>query len=116
MAGKSTGAVVVKQRQKGTVYSLRFTAYGARRFITLGASADGWDRERAETELANVLADVRRGIWQPPVPVPVPVIEAPQEEPTFHVFASEWLCAREAEGLSERTVTDLRWSLVGHLL
>src|SRR5262249_11549718 len=45
---------------------------------------------------------------------------APVEErnasPTFHVFASEWLAARAAEGLAAKTVIDLRWSLTNHLL
>jgi integrase len=32
------------------------------------------------------------------------------------VFASEWLAAREAEGLAPKTIVDLRWSLSNHLL
>jgi integrase len=39
-----------------------------------------------------------------------------QDEPTFHEFSSEWLAGREAEGLAEKTITDLRWSLSNHLL
>jgi integrase len=37
-------------------------------------------------------------------------------EPTFHEFASEWLAAREHEGLAAKTIADLRWSLCNHLL
>ncbi len=43
---------------------------------------------------------------------PEPVAEVP----TFHVFASEWVAAREVEGLRPRTVEYLRWALTSHLL
>jgi integrase len=96
------------------VYALRFRAYGRRRYLTLGTAADGWSRARAEDELANVLADVRRGIWR--APDPPPRVDEPRPEPTFHEFASEWFAARETEGLAAKTLTDLRWSLTNHLL
>jgi integrase len=114
MARKATGQIVEKATNAGCVFALRFRAYGVRRYVTLGTDADGWDRRRAEVELENVLADVRRGIWR--APEPAPVVEVPREEPTFHVFASEWLAARELEGLAAKTIADLRWSLVNHLL
>jgi integrase len=95
------------------VYALRFRAYGERRYVTLGAAFDGWDLRRAEAELANVLADVRRGIWRPSQPEAV--IE-PKEEPTFHEFASEWVEARKHEGLRDRTIEDYTWCLSCHLL
>lgn len=34
----------------------------------------------------------------------------------FLVGEREWFAGREAEGLAEKTITDLRWSLSGHLL
>jgi integrase len=43
-------------------------------------------------------------------------VEVPKEEPTFHVFASEWYAARESEGLAVKTLVDLKWSLSNHLL
>src|SRR5918995_913334 len=66
MARKSTGEVLELPRKGGRAYAIRFYAYGKRRYITLGSVAEGWTRWRAEEELANVLADVRRGIWKPP--------------------------------------------------
>jgi integrase len=82
---------------------------------TLGRRSEGWTRKRAEQELENVIADVRRGLWQSPTPEPEP--EAPrQEEPTFHEFASAWFKRREAEGLRERSLEYLRWALTDHLL
>jgi hypothetical protein len=61
------------------------------RALTLGRRSEGWTSRQAEQELENVMADVRRGIWQPPAPNPEP--EPPRTEPTFHEFATEWLQA-----------------------
>jgi integrase len=114
MARPPTGQVLEREGRRGRTYALRFRAYGERRYVTLGGAEDGWDSRRAEAELANLLADVRRGIWRPQEPEQV--VEAPAEEPTFHVYASEWFAQREQEGLKPKTITDLRWSLVNHLL
>lgn len=96
--------------RSGTTFALRFRAYGRRHYLTLGNQRDGWSRGQAELELANVLADVRRGIWRPHEPPPEPA-----EVPTFHEFASEWLVAREPE-LAPKTIKDYRWALTDHLL
>ena len=112
MPKPSTGGVVVKQTARGLVYALRFRAYGRREYLTLGTSGEGWSRARAGEELANVLADVRRGIWRPPVSSVVP---APAEEVTFHRFASDWL-AEVSPMLRPNTVLDYRWQLSYHLL
>ena len=112
MARPATGQVLERRGKRGRTYALRFHAYGRRQYITLGS--EGWDRQRAEQELQNILAEVRRGIWQPPAPE-VDVKE-PAQEPTFHVFASEWIEARRLEGLSPRTIEDYEWALSYHLL
>jgi integrase len=114
MARPATGQVVERGRSRGVVFGLRFRAYGERHYVTLGGSWEGWSRKRADEELANVLADVRRGIWQPPRPAPV--VEPPKREPTFHEFASEWLEDRRSEGLARRTLDDYEWSITVHLL
>src|SRR5436853_2700595 len=88
-----SGSIVVNRGSRGTPYAARFRAYGSRRYVTLDAATPA----EAEQQLANILADVRRGIWRPTEPAPI--VEAPAEEPTFHRFASEWVAAREAEGL-----------------
>ena len=111
MARPAKGSVVRDERWSSTTYSLRFTAHGERRWTTLGSEADGWTQARAEQELADVLADVRRGIWRPAQPA-----VAPRAVPTFHAFASEWLAHRETEGLRPRTIEHLRWALTDHLL
>jgi integrase len=93
-------------------YALRFTAYGERRYQTLGSTEDGWTMARAEEELQNVLADVRRGIWRPPTPAASIKLEP---DPTFHEFASEWFGAHRGEWAAN-TVLDYEWQLRNHLL
>jgi hypothetical protein len=92
---------------------LRFRAYGQRRYVTLGSRDEGWDHGRAEKELRHVLADVERGTWQPAEAAPV--VEVKPDDPTFHVFASEWFSSIEGD-LREWTRLDYRWQLVNHLL
>jgi hypothetical protein len=60
MARKATGSVVVRAGARGKTYALRFRAYGERRYQTLGLDMEGWTRRRAEEELENVLASIRR--------------------------------------------------------
>ena len=117
MPRPATGTVVErKTRSKITSYSLRFRANGRRQFIHLGYSPS-WTRRRAEEELANVIADVRRGTWQPPS-----AVSAPKEAPTFHEFSSQWFAdqklegGRRGKGLTAAGVADLRWRLEIHLL
>jgi integrase len=114
MARKATGQLIVKCRSGDVVYAARVRSNGRRHYVTLGRRSDGMSEAKARTELENVLADVRRGIWRRPEPEPAVV--APREEPSFHAFASEWLAMREREGLGARTVEHYRWALVNHLL
>jgi len=107
------GQVIERKRKNGKVFAVRFRAYGKRRYLTLGTAAEGWTRRKAQDESENILADVRRGIWQP---YEAPQKEEPKPEPTFHEFASEWLFGLEAEGLSENTLKDYTWQLCNHLL
>jgi integrase len=113
MARRSTGGVVAPTGQRRS-WAIRFRAGGKRYTVALGRPEDGWNRQRAEDELANVLTDVRRGIWRPPMRAPEPSIED-RPEPTFHEFASEWFDG-VAPDLRERTRVDYRWRLSGHLL
>jgi len=111
MPRPASGQVLERDTVHGVVYALRFRAYGKRQYVTLGSREEGWTRTRAELELQNVLADVRRGTWVPPAPPPV----APPAELTFHEFASAWL-AEMAPSLRETTVDNYRWALSYHLL
>jgi integrase len=119
MPRPATGQVVVNKHRLSLTFAIRFRAYGLREYVTLGTSAEGWTQAKAQTELENVLADVRRGIWQPPAP---PVVEAPRQMPTFHEFASEWFerqkleGGRRGKGLSPAGAVALKWALCNHLL
>ena len=108
MARTASGQVIVRQGRRGRTYALRFRAYGRRRYLTLGTDSEGWDRRRAELELENVLADVRRGLWRPQEP------SQAVEPTTFHEFASEWLGSRD--DLRPSTVEVYRRQLTDHLL
>jgi integrase len=110
MARPARGQIVVNRGVRGTTYAARFRTNGKRYYETLTASTIA----EAEQQLEDILSDVRRGRWQPATPAPV-VAEA-LAEPTFHVYASEWLARRQQEGLKAKTVVDLRWSLELHLL
>lgn len=114
MARKATGQVIERRRGDRTVYALRFRALGERRYVTLGSSADSppWTRARAEAELANVLADVRRGLWQLPAPEPEPQVD---RNPTFHEFATEWFEGKRRE-VAPATEAAYFWELTHHLL
>jgi integrase len=112
MARTPYGQVIERQASRGTTFALRFRAYGERRYITLGGSWDGWTRSRAETELENVLADVRRGTWKPEARE---VVLAPKPDPTFHEFASEWFEHKRHE-LRPNTVAGYEYELSHHLL
>lgn len=110
MGRKATGSVIEPKDGRG--WAIRFRAYGKRHLVTLGSTEEGWHREKVDERLRHVLADVERGIWQPHEPAPV---EAPEDMPSFHAFASEWLAARRPE-LRPRTVRDYQWALSHHLL
>jgi len=108
VARPPSGAVLEKQTKTGRVFALRFSAYGQRRYVTLDVTS----RAEAEQELQNVLADVRRGIWKPPVE---PVVELTVDEPTFHAYASEWVARRRHE-VDARSAEHWQWALSNHLL
>ena len=112
MARESTGQVLERKGKRGITYAARVRAHGERHYLSLGYSWEGYTRRCAETELQNILADIRRGTWKPPQPEPV---AAPAGDPTFHEFSSQWFEARRHE-VAPRSVEDYRWGLTRHLL
>jgi hypothetical protein len=109
MARSSTGSVVEDHRGDEIRHGLRCRANGKRHYVSLGAVT----RAQAEQELHNVLADVRRGIWQPLASEPA--VETVVEKPTVHVLASEWVERRRHE-VDARSVEHWKWALSAHLL
>ncbi len=110
MARPAQGQVVERRTSGRRVFALRFQAYGRRRYLSLSA---GTSRSQAEEELANVLADVRRGVWRPRDPDTV-LVERLQD-PTFHEFASRWYAETVGEW-RQSTRADYLWQLEKHLL
>lgn len=111
MATRASGQVLERCWKRGRGYALRFRAYGKRRYLTLGFEEDGWTLERAEEELANVMADVRRGTWTQPGKGRK---AGPDDEnegiPTFGPFARELVAARRGE-VAESTIAKEEWAL-----
>lgn len=118
MAARYEGQVLERVWKSGRGYALRFNAYGERRYLTLGLEQDGWTRKRAEQELQNILADVRRGLWIPPDRTrrnnDTADGAAPDAGLLFGQFARDHVEARKPE-VRERTYDHMRWAL-GHLL
>ena len=110
MARPMTGSVTKHVGKDGRIYrSLRFTAYGKRRRVPLGAVS----AEDAETALRHTLADVERGTWTPPAAIEAP--PEPTAAPTFHEFAEEWWTLTK-DRLSPNTQADYWWRLTVHLI
>jgi len=61
MSRPATGQVLERHGKRGRSFGIRFRAYGRRHYVTLDVATEA----EARAELANVLADVRRGIWSP---------------------------------------------------
>jgi hypothetical protein len=110
---RQEGEVVERHWKRGRGYALRFRAYGERRYVSLGFERDGWDRRRAEEELQNVLADVRRGLWVPPRRGTARDRDGGPEErevPTLGRFAADLVASNEGQ-VSEATTRTRRWAL-----
>jgi hypothetical protein len=102
--------VIEHQGADGLTYrALRFTAYGKRRYLSLGPVT----ATDAERELRHVLADVERGTWQPPQAASPP--SEPDPVPTFHEYAEEWWIRTEKQ-IAVSTLANYRWRLESHLL
>jgi integrase len=127
MARPATGTILTLTLADGTrKFRLRFPAHGQRQDLVLHerpgckcGCGGGWSEPTARTELGDILARVRAGVWQGPQPPAESA--APEEPPTFHEYASAWL-QRKADGvsgdrpLSSSTLAHYRTALVKHLL
>jgi len=113
---RKEGGVLVRERRLGRGYALRFRAYGERQYLTLGFEHEGWDLAKAEVELQNVLADVRRGLWVPPKKKRRGARERAEsgEAQPFGPFAVD-LTESRAGQVAEKTTKHERWAL-GHLV
>lgn len=110
MAARPRGHVVERRLKSGRSYAIRFHASGRRRYLTLGRESEGWTRRRAEDELANVLADVRRGLWVESLPGARRSRRKEKREILFAAFA-DYLLAERRHQLSDAMCTYLEWGL-----
>jgi integrase len=106
-------------------FHLRFMVGSEREAVILHERAGcvcgcggGWDEPAARTELGNILARVRVGVWEPPKP-PV-AMEQYTASTRFAEYAEWWLGAKidgvlGGKPLAKNSEKDLRWRL-GHLL
>ena len=114
---RSQGQVLERTWKSGRGYALRFPAYGERQYLTLGLESDGWSRTRAEEELQNILADVRRGLWIAPDKHHRDnngYNGHQRDAPPFGPFARGLVAARKGE-VSDNTHGYQEWALT-HLL
>lgn len=116
MAKRTKGEVLVREWKAGRGFALRFSAYGERRYLTLGFEREGWSHRRAEEELENILADVRRGIWVPPRKKRRADGDAEEEaaRAIFGPFARRLVASRKGQ-VSDNHLAFMEWAL-GHLL
>ncbi len=107
---RATGTIIEKAGRGGeTVRALRFTAYGKRRYLTLGSVTAA----EAERELQRILADIEHGAWRAPRrgELPRQIVRVPG----FRAFAEEWWLCTESL-LARATQRGYRWRLDRHLL
>lgn len=93
-------------------YYLRVRARGDRHRLLLGTNHEGWSRARAQVELDRVMAQVRRGTWEPPTTARAATLA--DDDETVHHLLARWWRRRQPE-LSTRTVEDYEWR-ISHVL
>lgn len=116
MASRTGGQVLERTWKRGRGYAVRFWVSGQREYLTLGFERDGWNRKRAEEALADILAEVRLGIWVRPKKQRGRAREQEEdsEAPIFGAFARRLVASRKGQ-VGESQHNFERWGLM-HLL
>jgi integrase len=116
MASRTGGQVLERPWKRGRGYAVRFWVNGQREYLTLGFERDGWSRKRAEEALADILAEVRLGIWVRPKKQRGEAREQEEdsEAPIFAPFARRLVASRKGQ-VGESQQNFERWGLM-HLL
>jgi integrase len=123
MARTANGTIHTHVLADGTrAFHLRVRFDGARERIVLHeldgcacGCGGGWGEPAARTELGNILARIRVGVWQRPQP-PLPLQAVHHQAQTFADYARWWLEAKVTGELGDRpiaanTQSDYRWRL-----
>jgi integrase len=127
MAQPATGSIDTHPLADGTrAFHLRYRVAGQRERLVLHertacacACGGGWDERAARTELGNIQARVRAGVWRRALP---PAVRpSSHASPTFHEYSSRWLQAKIDGVIGDKpirpsTQSDYRWKLSSHLL
>jgi len=125
MPRQSSGTIEARTlADDSRVFHLRFRANGRREALALHerpgclcGCGGGWDEPAARTELGNVLAKVRLGLWERPTPsATVTLTGSSGEVPLFSDYAWWWLDAKidgilGSRPISDGTASDYRWRL-----
>jgi integrase len=118
MPRRATGTIEKHPWKDGrtVTFRLKVRAYGNRYRITLGTNHEGWSTERARVELEQIMRQIERGTWEPPVRREAPPNDLDRDE-TVRTTAYRWWQRRRTE-LSTNTQADYKWWLdhvLGHL-
>jgi integrase len=129
MARPATGTIDAVKLADGTrAFHLRFRIEGERERLILHerpgcacGCGGGWDEPSARTELGNVLARIRVGVWQRPQPPETLLQGETRAVPTFRDYSEWWLQAKidgvlGEKPIAENTANDYRRRLGVHLI
>jgi integrase len=125
MAKEATGTIEPRQLADGTrAFHIRIRVDGKREPITLHERAGcscgcggGWDEPRARTEMGNMIARVRAGVWERPSPPTTLTTPPDRTEPPLYADYTDWWLQSKVTGLigdgpiSSNTKADYRWRL-----
>lgn len=119
-----TGTIETRFLADGSrAFHIRIRANGTREPLVLHERRNcvcgcggGWDETSARTEMGNILARIRAGVWERPAPPPTMAAGAEDGVPLYPDYADWWLDAKvdgsigEAP-ISDNTETDYKWRL-----
>lgn len=125
MPKEATGTIESHLLADGTrAFHLRVRVHGKRERIVLHerpgcacGCGGGWDEPCARTEMGNILARVRAGVWERPAPpLPLVAVETQEEVPPYDEYADWWLQAKVDGVIGEKPISrntkgGYRWRL-----
>lgn len=125
MPKAATGTIDVRQLADGThAFHIRIRVNGRREPITLHerrgcgcGCGGGWDAPSARTEMGNMLARVRAGVWERPTPPRALTQQAVADEVPVYIDYTDWWLQAKIDGLigdgpiSNNTAADYEWRL-----
>lgn len=125
MPKKQTGSFEARTLADGTrAFHIRIRVNGKREPVTLHerpgctcGCGGGWNEPAARTEMGNMLARVRAGVWEKPTPPPALTSYGQEEETPLYPEYTDWWLQAKIDGLigkgpiSGNTEADYEWRL-----